>query len=44
VTSRLTPAELDSFGRLLRKLLPEADAVPVGGCAPAHDEDHVAAG
>ena len=30
VTSRLTPAELDTLGRLLRKLLPESDAVPVG--------------
>ena len=26
VTSRLSPVELDALGRLLRKLLPEADA------------------
>lgn len=34
VTSRLNPTELDQLGRLLRKLLPEADAVPVGGFGP----------
>jgi DNA-binding MarR family transcriptional regulator len=44
VTSRLSPAELDQFGRLLRKLLPEADAVPLGGCAPSEDADQAAAG
>ncbi len=39
VTSRLNPAELDQLGRLLRKLLPESDAVPMGGgCAPAEDD------
>jgi DNA-binding MarR family transcriptional regulator len=27
VTRRLSPVELDALGRLLRKLLPEADAV-----------------
>jgi DNA-binding MarR family transcriptional regulator len=27
VTSRLSPVELDALGRLLRKLLPEADVV-----------------
>jgi hypothetical protein len=42
VTSRLSPAELDSLGRLLRKLLPESDAVPVGGCAPAEPDEAVA--
>ena len=42
MTSRLSPAELDQFGRLLRKLLPEADAVPVGGCAPAEEDQAVA--
>ena len=36
---RRRPAELDTFGRLLRKLLPESDAVPVGGCAPAAEPD-----
>lgn len=39
VTSRLNPAELDQFGRLLRKLLPESDAVPVGGCAVAEEQE-----
>ena len=34
VTSRLAPAELDQLGRLLRKLLPETEAVPVAGCEP----------
>ena len=29
VTRRLSPVELDALGRLLRKLLPEADAVAV---------------
>ena len=42
VTSRLSPAELDQFGRLLRKLLPESDAVPVVGCAPADEPGEAA--
>lgn len=42
VTSRLSPSELDQFGRLLRKLLPEAEAVPMGGCAPAEQDQAVA--
>ncbi len=44
VTSRLNSTELDQLGRLLRKLLPEADAVPVGGCAPAEDDQLAATG
>lgn len=44
VTSRLNPTELDQLGRLLRKLLPEADAVPVGGCAVAESDQDRAAG
>lgn len=43
VTSRLSRSELDTFGRLLRKLLPETDAVPLGGCA-VDDDDQAAAG
>src|SRR5215212_9367896 len=35
VTSRLSPADLDALGRLLRKLLPEADGV--GDGAADHD-------
>jgi len=47
VTSRLTPAELDALGRLLRKLLPEADttgdavdAVEAGAAADAAEAAH----
>jgi DNA-binding MarR family transcriptional regulator len=37
VTSRLSPAELDALGRLLRKLLPEADVVAEPGAEAGPD-------
>lgn len=37
VMSRFSPDELDALGRLLRTMLPESDAVPAGGCAPAEE-------
>ena len=39
VMRRLSPVELDALGRLLRKLLPEADAVADAGHGPAVVEE-----